>query len=275
MQNVMQKDSQDIPPALHSFFQEIYQRLSSLSWQRDDARTQRPVRLLMGAIVALSVVLGALPGCQRDQTWKSHEFKEAGLRFSLPENWSARLLLPGKSPQDLATASRENSARSGAVVTALSQLEDAAVVFIATEERVDMAPFARHMKKFIPLDDIRFTPDKKLVSVDLQGIQGYRGQGVGRLPNNGPEVHFRCFALDISGQPVFAILYAEETQRERYKSIFDKIVESLEPGSSSKTYRTPKTSSPKQKASLDPAPLGSAPRGSARGDLAPPAGAAP
>jgi hypothetical protein len=178
------------------------------------------------ALAALFVLCTVWSGCRSDQM-RAQEFPEARLRFQLPESWSVHVSRPGQAPSPL--EAQAPAARDGAVVTALSALEDAALVIYAPQREVEVTRFARYMKSFVPLQDTKFLPEDKLVEGTLNGLPVFRGQGTGKLPADQTEVWFQSLAIDVEGQPVFVILYVEASQKERYAKTFQEIEDSLQP----------------------------------------------
>lgn len=210
------------------------------------------------ALVACLVMSAVWSGCRSDQ-WKTQQFAEARLRFMLPESWSVHLMRPGQEPAPLdPTSPAADTTGDGAVVTALSVLEDAAMVIFAPQKDVEVTRFARYMKDFIPLDEVRFLPAEKLYSKTVGGLPGFIGEGSGKLPKDQTPVYFRCLAVDVEGQPVFVILYAEESQQKRYAPIFERILESIEPTFTPRVQVRPDPGA--APGEVDPEPDGGAPK---------------
>lgn len=210
-------------------------------WTSAVASVTRMAGLLLG--VALLWL-----GC-RSEGWRTWTFQEAGLRFEVPESWSVRVMRPGEPPRPLdepLQPSPGTTRGDGAVVTALSVLEDAAMVIFASQKDIELSSMARHMDRFIPLKDIRFEPDDKLVRREFNGTYGFEGRGVGRLASNNAPVAFRCMALDVGGEPVFVFLYAEESQQARYAPVFDKIIAGLSPTVTARPDAQPHTPTPQE-----------------------------
>lgn len=184
------------------------------------------------SILALVVSTAALllTGCCGSDQWKQQVFREAGLRFSVPSNWTVTVQRPGQNAvnPDKDDVDEVNSGDAdGAVLSALPVLEDAALILIATQQRVAVDIFARRVADFIPLNGVQFI--SPLQPYSLNGLTGFAGEGSGQLPSDGTPVYFRCMVLDIDGKPVIVTLYSEELQRTRYEQIFDTILARLHP----------------------------------------------
>lgn len=183
---------------------------------------------ILALVVSTATLL--LTGCCDSDQWQQQVFREGGLRFSVPSNWSVTVQRPGQSttnPDQDSVDEPSSGDSDGAVLSALPVLEDAALILIATQQRVAVDIFARRVADFIPLNGVQFI--SPLQPYSLNGLTGFAGEGSGLLPSDGSPVYFRCIVLDIDGKPVIVTLYSEELQRTRYEQVFDIILARLHP----------------------------------------------
>jgi hypothetical protein len=205
---------------------------------------------------ALSASLVLCSGCSGTDAWKTVAFEQAGVTFSVPDNWSVSVGVPGSDPvvAPIDTNGPELGGGAGAVLSALSVLEDAALVLIATHMDISPQWFSARIDEFIPLERITFTQQNEPYT--RNGVSGYAGEGVGVLSKGNVPVYFRTLAVEIEDRAVLITLYAEESERARYEVIFDRILGSMKPSKAPKAQEMLESMAPGQDLgpSKDPLP---------------------